>query len=99
VQSDPQAKPPKRSLTSLRKLLQDYVFTPPQTPQLYGFRRSRFSDEDKKLLAIRLVSSLILSLDSGQVLKCWDPEAVYFPEQPNGERQPNFPYALSVLEE
>ncbi len=71
----------------------------PQVAQLYGFRYSRFSDEDKKMLAIRLVSCLILSLDSGQVLKCWDPEAVYFPLQPNGECQPNITYAMSVLEE
>jgi hypothetical protein len=49
-----------------------------------------------RLLAVRLVSSLILSLDSGQVLNCWDLEAIDFS---NGEYYPNLPYTLSILEE
>lgn len=87
----------KGKRTTLRDFLGQHRFQP--KGQVIGLRGIRFDDTDKHSLAIKLVSSLILSLDSGQIPKCWDPTAVHFPSEPNGECQPNHPYALSVLEQ
>ncbi|KAI1124294.1 hypothetical protein F5Y10DRAFT_249672 [Nemania abortiva] len=95
TQTSPQNK---LTLKTLKELLQGHNFVSPSC-QLYNFRHFQFSNKDKQLLAVRLVCSLILSLDSGQVLKCWDPEAVYFPWNSNGEWRPALLYASSVLKE
>ncbi|EPS38984.1 hypothetical protein H072_7247 [Dactylellina haptotyla CBS 200.50] len=80
----------KQPSKTLKELLESGAFN----SSVFGYDGPRFTENEKRELAATLVSNLALSVVSSRTIKCWDPTAIYFLAEPNGECIRNCPYAL-----
>ncbi|KAK6507645.1 hypothetical protein TWF481_006071 [Arthrobotrys musiformis] len=74
---------------SLKKLLENGAFDEFN----FDYKGPIFGPDDKLVLAATIVSGLLLSSHLGRIIRCWDPETVYFLAKPNGQYIRNPPYA------
>ncbi|KAK6500264.1 hypothetical protein TWF481_010609 [Arthrobotrys musiformis] len=82
----------KQPSKTLKELLEKGAFN----SSIFGYRGTRFTENEKQDLAATLISNLALSLVSSRI-KCWDSDAIYFLAEPNGECIRSCPYALCMF--